>query len=91
MTAGLRQAAADYLKVRRSLGYKMARPEKLLGQFIGYLEQAGVATVTTEHALAWSVLPGGDASWHAAGWRPSAGSRPGWPRSMRTRRSRPRS
>ena len=65
MTAGLRQAAADYLKVRRSLGYKLARPEKLLGQFIGYLEQAGAVTVTTEHALAWSVLPGGDACWHA--------------------------
>jgi len=65
MTAGLRQAAGDYLKVRRSLGYKMVRPEKLLAQFTGYLEQAGAVTVTTEHALAWSVLPGGDPSWHA--------------------------
>jgi len=65
MNAALRQAAADYLKVRRSLGYKMARPEKLLTQFTSYLEQAGVVTVTTEHALAWSVLPGGDPSWHA--------------------------
>ncbi len=65
MTAELRQAAADYLKVRRSLGYKLARPEKLLGQFIGYLEQAGAVTVTTEHALAWAVLPGGDPCWHA--------------------------
>jgi integrase len=65
MTTELRQAAADYLKVRRSLGYKLARPEKLLGQFIGYLEQAGAVAVTTEHTLAWSVLPGGDASWHA--------------------------
>ena len=61
----LRQALEDYLQVRRSLGYKLARPEKLLGQFIGYLEEAGGATVTTEHALAWAVLPGGDASWHA--------------------------
>jgi integrase len=65
MTAGLQQAAADYLKVRRSLGYKMARPEKLLVQFTSYLEQAGAVTVTAEHALAWSVLPGGDPSWHA--------------------------
>jgi integrase len=61
----LRQALEDYLQVRRSLGYKLARPEKLLGQFTGYLEEAGAATVTTEHALAWAVLPGGDASWHA--------------------------
>jgi len=61
----LRQALADYLAVRRALGYKLARPEKLLGQFITYLEEAGAATVTTGHALAWAVLPGGDASWHA--------------------------
>jgi integrase len=64
MTA-LAQAVADYLAVRRVLGYKLARPEKLLGQFTAYLEQAGAATVTAEHALAWAVLPGGDPSWHA--------------------------
>jgi integrase len=61
----LRQPLADYLAVRRALGYKLARPEKLLGQFITYLEEAGAATVTTRHALAWAILPGGDASWHA--------------------------
>jgi integrase len=58
-------AVADYLAVRRSLGYKLARPEKLLAQFTAYLEQAGAATVTTEHALGWAVLPGGDPAWHA--------------------------
>lgn len=61
----LRQALTDYLAVRRSLGYQLARPEKLLGQFITYLEDQGAATVTTGHALAWAVLPGGDAGWHA--------------------------
>jgi integrase len=61
----LRQALAGYLAVRRSLGYKLERPEKLLGQFISWLEDAGAATVTTEHALAWATLPGGDAYWHA--------------------------
>jgi integrase/recombinase XerD len=35
VSAALRQAVADYLAVRRSLGYKVARPEKLLGQFAG--------------------------------------------------------
>lgn len=63
--SALAGAVADYLAVRRSLGYKLARPEKLLGQFAGYLEQAGAVTVTAEHALAWAVLPGGDPSWHA--------------------------
>ncbi|MGO8884909.1 MAG: tyrosine-type recombinase/integrase [Streptosporangiaceae bacterium] len=61
----LRQALAGYLAIRRSLGCKLARPEKLLGQFITYLEDTGAATVTTEHALAWATMPGGDASWHA--------------------------
>jgi integrase len=65
MTAGLRPAIADYLEVRRSLGYKLARPEKLLAQFAGYLEQAGAVTVTAENALAWAVLPGGSPEWHA--------------------------
>jgi integrase len=65
MTAGLRPAIAHYLQVRRSLGYKLARPEKLLAQFAGYLEQAGAVTVTAEHALAWAVLPGGNPDWHA--------------------------
>jgi integrase/recombinase XerD len=62
----LRQALAGYLTVRRALGYKLARPEKLLGQFIGYLEAAGATTITVEHALAWATLPAGDASWHAS-------------------------
>ena len=61
----LRLQIAGYLAVRRSLGFRMARPEKLLAQFAGYLEQAGAVTVTTEHALAWAVLPGGHPSWHA--------------------------
>lgn len=61
----LRQSLAGYLAVRRSLGYKLERPEKLLGQFIGWLEEAGAATVTTEHALGWATLPGGDPYWHA--------------------------
>jgi integrase/recombinase XerD len=61
----LRQALAGYLTVRRALGYKLARPEKLVGQFLTYLEAAGAATITVEHALAWATLPAGDASWHA--------------------------
>ena len=61
----LRQALVGYLTVRRALGYKLARPEKLVGQFITYLETAGATTITVEHALAWATLPAGDASWHA--------------------------
>ena len=53
----LRGALADYLKLRRSLGYKLRRAEKLLQQFIDYLEAVGADAITTEHALAWACQP----------------------------------
>ena len=61
----LRAALADYLTVRRTLGYKLERAEKLLGQFIAYLEGRGAKTITVEHALSWATLPAGGAAWHA--------------------------
>jgi integrase len=63
VTAGLREALADYLALRRALGYRLARPEKLLNQFLDYLhhtcadEDAEVVTVTV--ALDWARLPAG--------------------------------
>ena len=50
----LRDALADYLSLRRSLGYKLHRSEKLLGQFIDFLEARAARTITTENALAWA-------------------------------------
>lgn len=50
----LREALADYLALRRSLGYTLQRSEKLLGQFLDYLEAEDTETVTTENALAWA-------------------------------------
>jgi len=62
----LRDALADYLRMRRALGFRLARPEKLLGQFLTYLEGIGVDTVTVEAALSWARLPaGGDTNWWA--------------------------
>ena len=55
----LRKALADYLAVRRSLGYGLVRSEKLLAQFLGYLEARGEDRVTSENALAWATLPAG--------------------------------
>ena len=64
--SALRQAAGDYLAMRRSLGYKLQRQGQLLLDFISYLEQAGAATVTVEAAVAWAVGPVGAAPvWHA--------------------------
>ncbi len=60
----LRSALADYLTVRRALGYKLDKAEWMLGKFIAYLEERGEQTIRTEHAVAWAVLPGGAPSWH---------------------------
>ena len=60
----LRQALADYLALRRAMGYRLARPEKLLAQFLTYLEERGETRLRTDTALAWATLPAGKApSW----------------------------
>ena len=63
MTA-LRQALSDYLAVRRALGYRLARAEKLLAQFLAFVEDRGEEHLTIETALAWATTPAGaDPSW----------------------------
>jgi len=63
----LREAAAGYLALRRSTGYKYYREGLLIGHFVGFLEEAGTEHVTVETALQWAVLPAGASpSWHAA-------------------------
>jgi integrase len=60
----LRSALSDYLAMRRALGYKLRRTEKLLLQFIEYVESMGEDGITTDLALNWATLPaGGDVSW----------------------------
>lgn len=49
----LRQPLADYLSLRRSLGFKLVRHEKLLAQFLTHLEDAGAAVVTVAAAVDW--------------------------------------
>jgi len=62
----LEQSLADYLAVRRALGYKLERAGKLLGQFVAFLDEAGSPTITTELALRWATLPaGGEGRWWA--------------------------
>src|SRR6266540_1367628 len=46
----LRDALADYLALRRALGFKLANAARLLGQFVDYLHGHGVDTPTTDHA-----------------------------------------
>ena len=56
---------AGYLAARRALGYRLDRQEKLVGQFLDYLEELGVEQITIEHALRWATLPAGAPRWHA--------------------------
>lgn len=62
----LRQALIDYLAVRRALGYKLKRAEKLLAQFLAYVEDHGEKNLRIATMLAWATLPAGaDRSWLA--------------------------
>jgi integrase len=61
----LDDALADYLTIRRALGYKLERAGKLLPQYLDYLDGLGDQLVTIENALAWATLPAGDANWWA--------------------------
>jgi integrase len=63
----LEQHAAEHLRIRRALGFKLERAEKLLGQYLTYLDTIGQDRVTVENALAWARMPpaGATASWWA--------------------------
>ena len=55
--SALSSALKDYLALRRSLGFKLERAEKLLGQFVSHCEAAGSDVVTMQLALTWAMLP----------------------------------
>ena len=56
---GLRAVLADYLALRRALGYKLAVHERLLGQFLDFLEANNTEVITTALAVRWATLPSG--------------------------------
>jgi integrase/recombinase XerD len=63
----LSAALADYLQLRRQLGFTLERPASLLASFVAYADAQGAGRITTELAVAWAVQPAGaDRSWHAA-------------------------
>jgi hypothetical protein len=60
----LRAELGNYLTIRRAVGFKLRRAELLLSDFVGYLEAAGIDTITTEAAFAWASLPrNGSMAW----------------------------
>jgi integrase/recombinase XerD len=50
----IREALADYLALRRALGYKLIEDGQVLAQFLTFVEQAGAEHITTELAVQWA-------------------------------------
>ena len=46
--------AADYLALRRALGYKLTGEGRLLLDFVAFAQKAGAEKITTELAVAWA-------------------------------------
>ena len=87
--SALRQAAEDYLRIRRALGFKLENAGRLLPRFLDYLESVGAETITTEHAVRWATLPSAaNPVWWGCVSRWSAGSRATCRRSTRARSCR---
>jgi integrase/recombinase XerD len=64
--SALEQSLADYLAMRRALGYKLQRAGKLLAQLVAWLDERGAPTITGDLALEWATLPpGSESNWHA--------------------------
>ena len=53
----LRQALEDDLALRRAMGFKLHEARRGLPQFVAFLEQHGVAYITTPWALRWATAP----------------------------------
>lgn len=53
----LRQVLLDYLAVRRALGFNLKTSEKLLAQFVTYVEERKERHLCLTTMLAWATLP----------------------------------
>ncbi len=51
----LEQHLDEYLKLRRTLGHKLAHAHRYLPRFVSYLDERGAEFVTIQAALAWSL------------------------------------
>lgn len=57
MDSDLMRHLDDYLRLRRSLGFKLVRPGQVLAQFVAWLQATGVPTITVDAAVTWAGLP----------------------------------
>jgi integrase/recombinase XerD len=79
--SSLGDALADYLRVRRRLGFEMPQDGRMLEGFVEFLEQAGAERITTELALIWARMPAGA---HPHRWRQRLGVARGFARYLAT-------
>jgi site-specific recombinase XerD len=66
MSAQLHAMVGDYLRVRRSLGYKLVGTEHVLFAFVDYLQDHDAPTLTVEHAVRFATSRPGVSSRHHA-------------------------
>ena len=59
MTSPLARHLAEYLAMRRALGFKLERSGALMAQFVDYLDSTGATVITVDAALAWATQPAG--------------------------------
>ena len=65
MNTPLRGWLADYLSVRRTLGFKLHGYDAQFVRFISYLEEIGVEKITIDDAVTWAAQPVGV---HPSSW-----------------------
>lgn len=76
-----RDALGDYLRIRRQLGFELARAGRDLEDFVGFLEEAGAERITAELALKWAMRPINASSYY---WRMRLGTVRGFARYLAT-------
>jgi integrase/recombinase XerD len=77
----LTQALEDYLRIRRGLGFNLKADQRLLEDFVGFLQRAKAERITTELALKWARLP---VNTHPHRWRQRLGIVRGFARHVAT-------
>jgi integrase/recombinase XerD len=60
----LRQAAEDYLALRRSMGFTLTVPGRQVQQFADHLDTLDATHVTIDLAVAWATRPAGTAPYY---------------------------
>jgi integrase/recombinase XerD len=64
--SALSDALDDYLRLRRSLGYKLDRGGQVLADFVAYSDAAGADHIRTDLAVSWALrTPNPDSPWRA--------------------------